>query len=400
MVRFAALITLFVLLVAGSAHAAGLTVTQRVLAREMARSGGSSGAYVVDLSTGQALYSFKPDVKRMPASVEKLYTAATALLRYGPDGHITTSVLADQLPDETGTIAGNIVLRGAGDPSFGTTAAAGLAQQIADAGLTRIEGRVIGDESAFDAFRGPPTYGYRLTSEVGPLSALAFNHGRTGKSSPYYQSSPATFAAQQFEKALEQRGVKVIGKAKRGLASAGMTPFSEWQSPTIANIVRTMNQPSDNYIAETLIKGFGSQFGGEGSTAAGGRIIRETLSQFAISPTIVDGSGLARTNRTSPREVVQLLAGMDQSEVAAAFDQSLAVIGRNGTVYNRMRGTAAQDNCHAKTGTLRDVSALAGYCDTKHGHRIAFAFLMNRVWPAGARTLQDRMTAALARYTG
>ena len=65
-----------------------------------------------------------------------------------------------------------------------------------------------------------------------------------------------------------------------------------------------------------------------------------------------------------------------------------------------MRGTAAQDNCHAKTGTLHDVSALAGYCTTSNGRKVAFAFLMNRVWPATARALQDRMTAALARYTG
>ena len=65
-----------------------------------------------------------------------------------------------------------------------------------------------------------------------------------------------------------------------------------------------------------------------------------------------------------------------------------------------MRGTAAQDNCHAKTGTLRDVSALAGYCTTTGGERVAFAFMMNRVWPARARAIQDRMTAALARYDG
>ena len=63
-----------------------------------------------------------------------------------------------------------------------------------------------------------------------------------------------------------------------------------------------------------------------------------------------------------------------------------------------MRGTAAQDRCRAKTGTLRDVSALAGFCDTTGGERIAFAFLMNGVWPASARALQDRMTVALARY--
>jgi D-alanyl-D-alanine carboxypeptidase/D-alanyl-D-alanine-endopeptidase (penicillin-binding protein 4) len=128
--------------------------------------------------------------------------------------------------------------------------------------------------------------------------------------------------------------------------------------------------------------------------------MRDTLAQFEITPTIDDGSGLSRRNRTTPREVVRLLSGMAASEHAEAFDASLAVVGRTGTVASRMRGTAAQDNCHAKTGTLRDVSALAGYCTTTGGRRVAFAFLMNRVYPAGARTLQDRMTAALARYSG
>ena len=67
----------------------------------------------------------------------------------------------------------------------------------------------------------------------------------------------------------------------------------------------------------------------------------------------------------------------------------------------RLRGTAAQDRCRAKTGTLRDVSALAGLCTTAAGHSLAFAFLMNRtrsIWRA--HLVQDRMTAALARYDG
>ena len=177
-----------------------------------------------------------------------------------------------------------------------------------------------------------------------------------------------------------------------------MTPYSEWISPTLASIVRQMNQPSDNFIAETLIKGLGAEFGSEGSTAGGGSVMRQTLRRFDIAPTIVDGSGLSRSNRTSPRQVVRLLTGMDASEAAIPFDQSLAVAGRNGTLDRRMRGTAAQDRCRAKTGTLRDVSALAGFCDTTGGERVAFAFLMNGVWPASARARQDRMTVALARY--
>jgi serine-type D-Ala-D-Ala carboxypeptidase/endopeptidase (penicillin-binding protein 4) len=397
MARLAALFTLLTLALTPVAHASGLATTKRILAREMARSGANSGAYVVDLTTGQELYASKPDVGRMPASVEKLYTSATALLLYGAAGHMTTSLLADALPDETGTIAGDVVLRGAGDPTFGTAAATSLAQQLEQSGIERIEGRVIGDESAWDAFRGPPSSNFRLTSEVGPLSALAYNHGRTGASSPYFQASPARFAAQQFEKVLKSRGVKVTGKARAGTAGAGMTPLSEWDSPALSSIVRQMNQPSDNWIAETLIKGLGAQFGAEGSTQGGTRVVRDTVSQFGVSPTVIDGSGLSRGNRTSPRAVVQLLQGMSESEAAQAFDESLAVVGRNGTLYRRMRGTAAQDRCHAKTGTLHDVSTLAGYCTTAGGDRVAFALMMNRVYPGSAHVRQDAMTVALAR---
>jgi D-alanyl-D-alanine carboxypeptidase/D-alanyl-D-alanine-endopeptidase (penicillin-binding protein 4) len=396
--RLTLLIALIVLAAAPTAHAASLAATKKVLQREMARAGGSSGAYAVDLGTGTELYASKADVGRMPASVNKLYTTAGALLRYGADGHLTTTVLSAGLPDETGTIHGNIVLRGGGDPTFNTASATTLAKQLAQAGLQRIEGRVIGDESAFDAFRGVPASGYRLTSEVGPLSALAFNHGRTGKAAPYYQASPAKFTADAFEKALEHEGVKITGAARAGLTPEGMTPLSELQSPPISAVVRLMNQPSDNYMAEMLIKGLGAQFGTAGSTTAGGTVIKEAIRPFGITPTVIDGSGLSRGDRTTPRQIVQLLESMDRSESGVAFDESLPVVGRNGTMYNRMRGTPAQDRCHTKTGTLRDVSALAGFCNTTGSERVAFAFLMNRVNPAGARTLQDRMTVALAKY--
>ena len=76
----------------------------------------------------------------MPASVNKLYTSAAALLRYGADGTLTTTVLSQTLPDEAGTITGNVVLRGGGDPTFGTAAASQLAGRLAQAGLQRITG--------------------------------------------------------------------------------------------------------------------------------------------------------------------------------------------------------------------------------------------------------------------
>ena len=177
-----------------------------------------------------------------------------------------------------------------------------------------------------------------------------------------------------------------------------MTPLSEWTSPPMSAIVRLMNQPSDNYIAEMLIKGLGAQFGDGRQHARGGaRGPRGGRGRSGSAARSSTAQASRAQDRTTPREVVALLKSMDESEAGAAFDASLAVIGRNGTVYSRMRGTAAQDRCHAKTGTLRDVSALAGFCTTTGGERVAFAFLMNRVSPVGgarAAGPHDRRTRA------
>jgi D-alanyl-D-alanine carboxypeptidase/D-alanyl-D-alanine-endopeptidase (penicillin-binding protein 4) len=167
----------------------------------------------------------------------------------------------------------------------------------------------------------------------------------------------------------------------------------------MAELARATNQPSDNFYAETLIKALGSEFGGGGTTSAGGVVVRRTMAGFGLNPRVVDGSGLSRRNRTTPRQVVRLLEHMAGEQTGPAFEASLAVAGRNGTLFDRMRRSVARDRCQAKTGTLRDVSALAGYCQTTSGARVAFAILMNRVNPYGARRLQDRMLSALARYS-
>jgi D-alanyl-D-alanine carboxypeptidase/D-alanyl-D-alanine-endopeptidase (penicillin-binding protein 4) len=127
--------------------------------------------------------------------------------------------------------------------------------------------------------------------------------------------------------------------------------------------------------------------------------VRRTVARFGVAPRVVDGSGLSRSNRTTPRQVVRLLGRMATEAAGPAFEASLAVAGRNGTLVRRMRRTAARDRCRAKTGTLNYVSALAGYCQTTAGARVAFAFLMNGVNVYGAHVLQDRMATALARYS-
>jgi D-alanyl-D-alanine carboxypeptidase/D-alanyl-D-alanine-endopeptidase (penicillin-binding protein 4) len=387
-------------LLPAAARAAGPAATRAALGSQMRFAGGGSGAFAMDLDSGSTIYAKRADRARIPASVEKLYTTSTALTLYGVDGHLTTRVLGDVGVDPGGVLIGDLYLRGGGDPYFSDLQAAELADQLVlDTGLREITGRVIGDESAFDSRRGPPSEGYRTSNEVGPLSALTFNRGRSG-GRPYWQKRPPLYAARAFERALKRRDVVIGGAARTGRTQAAALPLAEHRSATMAEIARLTNRPSDNFNAETLIKALGKDYGAGGTTRAGAAVVRRTMTGFGLRPRVADGSGLSRSNRTSPRQVVRLLQHMAaDDQTGPAFETSLAVAGRSGTLAYRMRRSVARDRCHAKTGTLNGVSALAGYCQTTAGSRVAFAILMNGVNIYAAHTLQDRMASVLARYS-
>jgi serine-type D-Ala-D-Ala carboxypeptidase/endopeptidase (penicillin-binding protein 4) len=392
MARIVCLAALLAALVAPAAHAAGPAATARALDRQMVRAGIASGAYVIDLESGRELYARAPDVARIPASVNKLYTTSAALRLYGAEGQLTTEVLG-ATAIEDGVLAGDLYLRGGGDPSFGRAEARGLARVLAGSGLTRVTGRVIGDESRFDALRGGPGSSYATSMWVGPLSGLPFNHGLTVGRRPTFQREPARYAAERFDAELERAGVGVRRAARAGVTPPEAVLLGEWASPRMSVLAKHTNRPSDNYMAETLLKALGADHNGSGTTAAGAEVARREAAALGAQPAIVDGSGLSRANRTTPRDVVELLAGMDDSSLGA----SLAVAGRSGTLSERMRGTAAHGRCQAKTGTLIGVSNLAGYCTSRSGTRTAFAILMSgSVWTA--HPLQNRMAAVLARY--
>jgi D-alanyl-D-alanine carboxypeptidase/D-alanyl-D-alanine-endopeptidase (penicillin-binding protein 4) len=396
MARIVCLAALLAALLAPAAQAAGPVATARLLDRQMSKAGAASGAYVVDLDSGRELYSWAPDVARVPASVNKLYTTSAALLLYGAEGQLTTEVLgATEMRD--GVVDGNLYLRGGGDPSFSRAEARGFARVLAGSGLTEVTGRVIGDESRFDTLRGGPASNFATSFWVGPLSGLAFNHGLMLGRRARFQSQPARYAAERFERELERAGVTVRRSARAGVTPAEAVLLGEWASPRMSVLVRHTNRPSDNYMAETLLKALGADHGTGGSTAAGTEVARREAATLGAHPAMVDGSGLSRQNRTTPRDVVELLAGMDDSELAEPMRISLAVAGESGTLVDRMRGTAAQGRCRAKTGTLNGVSNLAGYCTSRSGARTAFAILMSgSVWTA--HSLQNKIAAALARY--
>ncbi|HEY2769192.1 MAG TPA: D-alanyl-D-alanine carboxypeptidase/D-alanyl-D-alanine-endopeptidase [Solirubrobacteraceae bacterium] len=385
---------------------------QRALHGAMQEAGRYSGAYVVDMNTGRALFSQAATRPRLPASVEKVYTTSTALVRLGANTRLATGVFGSGTVSG-GTWHGTLYLRGGGDPTFGSrsydhyaynsgaTVQQLVANLIAATGIHAIQGRIVGDESYFDSLRGTPPYGDNASTDIeGELSALAYDRGLANEQGTAFQSRPALFAAEQFAAALRAAGVKV----PNGIPIyTGTTPSSAQQlglvhSPKISWLIHLTNSPSDNFFAEMLLKGIGAKFGGAGSTAAGAAVVRSQLASFGIHPKLNDGSGLSRSDQTTPQQVVTVLEKMATNR---AFTSSLAIGGETGTLVDEMRGTAAQRNCIGKTGTLHDVASLAGYCTARDGHKLVFAFLFNRLGnPDAGHLIEANMAATVAKYDG
>jgi D-alanyl-D-alanine carboxypeptidase/D-alanyl-D-alanine-endopeptidase (penicillin-binding protein 4) len=435
-VPIAAAVALVLLALAPAAGAQ--TALQRKLSRAMAGAGSSSGAYVMDARTGKRLFSRRPTKRRVLASNTKLFTSAALLGKAGPDAMLGTTVVGTGSLRSNGTWKGNLYLRGGGDPTFGSRAfnkgygskahVEAIAKILRRAGFKRVTGHVFGDESLFDSRRGGPESGYASSPWVGPLSALEFNHGLD--SGGHFVASPARYAALRLDAALEKRGIKVRRKPGLKRAPGKAKMLAEVRSPTVARLLRLQNKVSDNLFAEQLVKvlpvvrvaGGPMRLAGDerpvpptpddpqadpamplpgpATTRAGARASMRFARSVGASPKLVDGSGMSRSDRASPRQVARLLDAMRDRPDFDAFYDSLPIAGRDGTLDDRMRSGYARGHCHAKTGTLTNVSALSGYCTTRGGRRVVFSILMNRVNVYGARSIQDRMVQVLARWKG
>ncbi len=371
---------------------------QARIASEMRSAPASSGAYVRDLDSGRVIYARRATQVRIPASVEKLFTTSAALLRLGPWSTLTTEAVAapGAIVTPGGVLRGDLVLVGGGDPFLADAGAKVLARAVAAAGIRRIAGSVVGDESAFDDRRAACCKGYD-GDLGGVLSALAYDRGiHRGRA----RLDAARIAAARFAAVLRSIGVRSTGRSRAGSAPPGARVVAALPSMPVRDLARYVNVPSNNFAAEMLLKQLGRRYRAAGTTRAGAAVVRSTLGSLGVRPRIVDGSGLSRRNRATPMQVVRLLERMSEHKgVGPSMRRSLAVAGRTGTVKSRMRGTAAAGRCRVKTGTLRLVSALAGYCRARGGRTIGFALMFNRanVWAAKAR--EDRIAAAIARLT-
>jgi serine-type D-Ala-D-Ala carboxypeptidase/endopeptidase (penicillin-binding protein 4) len=357
--------------------------------------GGASAALAVDLDTGSVVYAHNASLPLLPASNEKLTVTYAALTALGPAFRIETDVLGEGGQD--GTVwRGDLVLKGYGDPELATKDLVSLAQQVRADGITSVSGRVLGDESWFDARRTAP--GWKAAfyiDESPPLSALIVNRGLVGNRTSH---DPALAAAQLFSKALARAGVRVARPAALGTADADAAPLASVDSPTLEAIVHWMDKVSDNFTAEMLVKELGAVQLGQGTTAAGLRVVRAQLAAAGVplaGVRLADGSGLSLLDRMTASALVSLLRVMwADPGVQPELVSSLPVAGRNGTLHDRMRGTAAAGVVRAKTGTTDNATALSGFV----GDRYAFSVLVNGdpvSWTA-SRAVEDAFAELLA----
>ena len=455
------------------------------------------GAKVVSLATGKVVFEHDAGRYFNPASNAKLYTAALALDALGDDYRIKTSLYAASRPDRAGRLAGDLMVYGRGDPSIAASFNGGdyyaalepFAQALAAAGVRRIDGDLIGDESYF---RGPPLgagwgwtdlqwyYGAETSAlsindnsldlfvnpgtktgipcriSTGPATPLVTLINRTGTAKlgskrsigiyrplgenviyisgrmpiddPGYTvhvavHKPASLFVEMLKQVLEQHGIAIKGKAYavdwlyRDVTPVDLSRLVELgsvYSRPVRDIVRLMLKVSQNLYAELLLLQVGASRAAGALNAGSGRgqvadqnggEARELTTEqegveqmnLFLSKAIKDergalleeGSGLSRRDIVTPASMVALLAFMSRHRLADVFRESLPVAGGDGTLQNRMKGTAGAGNIRAKTGTLQYVNALSGYVKTAAGEQLAFPIMLNNYSSEGSTSPRD-----------
>ena len=420
---------------------------------------------VREAASDDDLFALNAAKLMMPGSAMKIVTAAAAAELLGWDHQFETKVVS-AAPIEDGVLRGDLVVVGGGDPSISERsdvpgALRGIARGVREAGITRIEGGVIGDDDLFDD--SPFGDGWTLDNlpygYAAAVSALEYNEGsvdlvlRAGteagdpvgihvrpggsglqidnqlvtiaesgagrltlhrlpgssrvvvrgqipaKAAPFPRTAsvdnPTKFFVSAFRDALIAEGIEVYGDAvdiddflSKPDLRAARTIVSH-RSPALRQIAASMMKVSQNQYAETLLRGFG------GRGKAGSVLKAWDLSDDSY--VIADGSGLSRYNYVTSDALVRILQRMrGDSKHSEAFAATLPVTGRDGTLSKRLAGTPAEGRVRAKTGTVDNVRAIAGYVDTPAGETLVFSIIANN-FSAPTSTIDAAADKALIR---
>jgi len=226
---------------------------------------------------------------------------------------------------------------------------------------------------------------------------------------------PARFAGELLQQALARHGIQLDGKLvslhwpRRDTAlPAQPRTLAEVLSPPVGDILgRGLKRSQNLYLQNLLLlSGVKAQIDAEQREGSQGfvtserwgiRALHQLLEQIGITPAtsiIEEGTGLSRRNLTTPNAMARLLTYLASQPYAATLQEALPIAGVDGTLQWRMRNTPAENNVHAKTGSMSFVHSLAGYVTTSDGERLAFAIMLNNYDPpAGAPTASHDIDA-------
>jgi len=275
--------------------------------------------------------------------------------------------------------------------------------------------RVFG-EFVVSATTGPEGSGNRLrfsrkidTNIYTVSGSLAIDRRRVEENVSVH--NPTLFFTTLLKHVLEEKGIAVGGDPKdiddvdkSEYQVGSMKPLADYHSPTMCEIIKAVNKPSQNLYADQLMRTVGQKFGEGGTYDGGYEVIKDFLESSGIDADgfyMDDGSGLGRINLVQPRQTAGLLETMARREDFACFYDSLPIAGVDGTIRNRMKGTRAEGNVRAKTGYINRARSLSGYVTTLDGETLIFCMMANNytVPTSVANRLQDTVCNRLANFT-
>jgi PBP4 family serine-type D-alanyl-D-alanine carboxypeptidase len=222
--------------------------------------------------------------------------------------------------------------------------------------------------------------------------------------------NPTLYAATALKASLEKYGIRLTGDVEsardlpKPVSYLKARPLASYFSPALSTIVSVMNKRSDNLYAEALFRTVAKEMTGEGSWDKGSVMLKRFL--HALGDTtgvaVYDGSGLSRMDLITPSVMTGVLHHMyGRKQLWPHYYDSFSIMGVDGTLANRLKGTHAEGNVHAKTGFVTEVRSLAGYLTDRDGELLAFSiFVNNHTAPVQlANNLQDLAVLRLVNFS-
>lgn len=340
---------------------------------------------------GRFLYRHDDTTPRIPASNEKLLLSMVLLDLLGPDHRIETAAAALGV-DQGGVVRGDLWILGGGDPEITRYRLGLLARRIAGAGVTRIEGSVLGSVDPFEHDWFAPGWRRYFPDRYVPLpSALTFE-GNVARG--VHIDDPERRAARALTRRLEARGVEVLGEPGAGKHPPGLVEIASIVSAPLQVLLTRQNVASSNFRAEVLGKLLGlAWFGAPGTIARGAAAIEAWADAHGVEVVANDASGLSYANRVTAEGLVTLLGQAEGSPWGLPLMESLPKPGA-GTLEGRLAGVSVQ----AKTGTLTEVSTLSGWVWLERRAAWAeFSILATGMAAGAAKAIEDRVVRLLSR---